>query len=450
MSFENRICGECVSDPYLQNQIRASAERLEACDYCHAHHPTIELYALAQQCDSVIEHFYDVSSLCDDVVIRERTPKDQPLADLLTGLLGGSESLREDVTELLDQIWFDRDTMESRYGEDPWFEEATRHPEALSKAWQQMERQLRYEARLVNPAATTLLEQVFGSLLYYRTHDGKPVIAEAGPATESNTFFRARVFSTVEDVQTALTHPERHLGPPPQGIGPAGRMNCAGVAVFYGAGDRVTALCEVRPPVGSYVAIGEFKVVQALRLLDLNAQAAIGPGCRGSPFDPATKKATEHGQFLKTLTRTLTMPVVPELQHRDYLITQAIADFLATHPVLQLDGILFPSAQRVKPPVPQQYFNVILFNKAATVAHANSKASPPYGVRLFEYEEGTPHFAPQIYPAAPQPQYPSARNSTSKSPALELNLGTIEIHEIRAVEVTTHSHHVFQHPGPAS
>lgn len=103
-----------------------------------------------------------MSSLTDAVVIHDHTPKGEPLDEVLERLLGGCEALRADVAELLGEIWFDRDSLESRYGEDPWFVEATRHPEALSAAWRKMEHQLRQDAGLRNPAVTSVLEDVFG------------------------------------------------------------------------------------------------------------------------------------------------------------------------------------------------------------------------------------------------------------------------------------------------
>jgi len=50
-------------------------------------------------------------------------------------------------------------------------------------------------------------------------------------------------------------------------------MNARGVSVFYGAIDPRVALAEVRPPVGSRVAVARFEIIRPLRLLDLNALA---------------------------------------------------------------------------------------------------------------------------------------------------------------------------------
>jgi hypothetical protein len=65
--------------------------------------------------------------------------------------------------------------------------------------------------------------------------------------------------------------PDRHLGSPPSGAAAAGRMNARGISVFYGANDPRVALAEVRPPVGSRVAVARFEIIRPLRLLDLTA-----------------------------------------------------------------------------------------------------------------------------------------------------------------------------------
>jgi len=234
MPIENRICSDCVSDDYLRKAIQSSSELSQECDYCGELKPTIDMWDLAKRCDDVIDAFFEVSSLTHAVVVYDKTPAGMPIAELLERLLGGPERMREDVAELLGDIWFDRDSGEWRYGDDdPWFVEATTFPESLSDAWRAMERQLRHEARLVNPAVAAMLEEVFGPVLHYQTREGKVVIVEVGPGSELNTLFRAREFQTLDELGDALTHPERHLGPPPEGKGPAGRMNCAGVPVIH-------------------------------------------------------------------------------------------------------------------------------------------------------------------------------------------------------------------------
>nr|WP_282103289.1 RES domain-containing protein [Pseudomonas sp. PNPG3] len=49
--------------------------------------------------------------------------------------------------------------------------------------------------------------------------------------------------------------------------------------------------------------------------------------------------------FLRYLHRVITLPVLLGLE-RDYLTTQVIAEYLATHCIPQIDGVVFKSAQK--------------------------------------------------------------------------------------------------------
>jgi len=60
--------------------------------------------------------------------------------------------------------------------------------------------------------------------------------------------------------------PDRDMGAPPSSLPAAGRMNAKGISTFYGATDPQIALAEVRPPVGSQVAIAYFEIIRPLRL----------------------------------------------------------------------------------------------------------------------------------------------------------------------------------------
>lgn len=111
MPSDKRICGACVSDEYLKAEIAKSGAVDQACDYCEAVCPTIDMWSLAERCDSVIESFYEVSSLADSVIIYERDPEGEELPEILDRLLcppqqatgccnGGTSAGVEVVSEL--------------------------------------------------------------------------------------------------------------------------------------------------------------------------------------------------------------------------------------------------------------------------------------------------------------------------------------------------------------
>ncbi len=263
--MDNRICATCVSDDYLKTFILESPVVIESCDYCNMVAPTISMYELAGQCDAMIDMFYDPTNMPGDDGFEPDPPEGDSLLDILQEEVGSDERATKDLEEMLGELWFDVSSMEHKYGEDPHFVGRRKFEEPLVGVWEKMERSLRHEARLVNPTVTNVLEEVFGGIHADTSTDGKLVVVTAGPKLAIDHLYRARVFQTIDAMEEALAHPERNLGPPPEGKGAAGRMNAKGVSVFYGSTVKDVALAEVRPPVGSHVAIVKFKLLRPLR-----------------------------------------------------------------------------------------------------------------------------------------------------------------------------------------
>ena len=156
----------------------------------------------------------------------------------------------------------------------------------------------------------------------------------------------------------AMKRPDLELSAPPAWAAAAGRMNARGISAFYGATAPEIALAEVRPPVGSRVALAKFNIIRPLRVLDLAALGEVME--RGSIFDPDYAYRLGRMMFLRTLSNRMARPVMPDDQEMEYLPTQAIADYLSTEGQVPLDGILFPSVQ-----VGGNGSNVVLFHKAS-------------------------------------------------------------------------------------
>lgn len=447
MPGDKRICSECVSDDFLKGTIDQSQDADQACDYCDGVRPTIDMASLAEICDEVIENFYQVSSLSDAVIHYGWPAEGDDLRDVLDSLLEPPTEALDDLVELLGELWFDYSSHEHKYGEDPSFIERSNLEWALSHAWGQMEESLRHEARYLNPTAANLLEDIFGAILHDRTHQNGSVVVELGTGSEYDTLYRARVFQTPVAMENAFGHPERHFGPPPPGIGSAGRMNAKGVPVFYGATKPDIAVSEVRPPVGSHVVVAQFKIIRSLKVLDLRQLGTVRLKPASSLFDPETVVQSARRDFLRVLTRNIIKPVVPELEDHQYVVTQAIADFLATHPKLNLDGIIFPSAQHPDE-TDQPGSNVILFSKASGVLYSDERYGKRTHIHLYEYDEDSPHgrLEPSISTKEPPlekgPNIWSGNAPEVHQPALQLDLDAISIFEIKGVKYEFSSYNV--------
>lgn len=226
-------------------------------------------------------------------------------------------------------------------------------------------------------------------------------------------------------------------------------MNAHGIAVFYAALDAETALAEVRPPVGSKVAIAEFKIIRPLRLLDLAALRGIDT--KGSIFDPETLPKQQRSGFLATLSERLSAPVMPGDEASEYLTTQVVADYLAN--VADLDGIIFPSVQ-----TGGSSSNVVLFRHAARVIEEPTTEIGTFATLQMHDSDGIhpeylvvkaqkPAESADNQDVTMKPEFPSLYDEAvvppnEPDPALKIDLAKISIYHVEAVRYEHRSHAV--------
>jgi|APEBP8051073352_1049397.scaffolds.fasta_scaffold02107_3 RES domain. len=367
-----RICFQCVGESYLSEEIKQNG-RIEQCFYCHQ---AAESYAIREMADRLAtafeHHFYrtpDQPHPWQERLLADRESDDQwdrdgyPVADAIEDAAEIPEDAANDVLAVLDDRHCDYELSqmgeETEFSPDSYYDQIGPSDDTWQEEWRTFEQSLKGEARFFNRIAASHLASVFGGVDRLLTADGRPPVVGAGPGLEIGHLYRARVFQSDDKLKEALGRPDLHLGSPPASLASAGRMNARGIAVFYGATEANVAVAEVRPPVGSKVAVARFNITRALRLLDLTTLENVQDG--GSIFDPALKRRLERIAFLQSLGKRITRPIMPDDEAFDYLATQAIADFLATENDPLLDGIIFPSAQA------KDGRNVVLFQKAARV-----------------------------------------------------------------------------------
>ncbi|GEM_PF-698059 len=435
------ICADCVGEPHLQCLVQDAATSENSCEFCDVDAPAADLWVVAELCEKVIDTFFEESSNTMAVIHFGRTPAGSDLQTTISELTGIPQDAVEVVVEHLSELWYDEGSGQSRYGDDdPWFVLKPSMAEPLGFSWREMEDSLRSEVRYFNPKALALLDMIFGEITNDQDQEGRSVVLEAGPGTSLKTLYRGRVFQTEDALIAALRWPERFLGSPAVGVGAAGRMNGQGQPAFYGATHPEICIAEVRPPVGSLIALAAFDVIRPLRLLDLRRLATVELRPNASLFDPDTLLAAQRRDFLRTLGDRLSAPVVPEQQDRDYLVTQAVADYLAAHATLNVDGIIYPSAQSRIPGELPAGDNVVLFRKACDVSNSDGDGNTAE-ISLWEYEEDGPgrRFRPSIHFISRAAMWPSQREV---QPALSLVQDSIVIHDISAVRYFSKPHTV--------
>lgn len=457
-----KICYQCVREPYLREEVRSSGRRRK-CTYCEHTRKSYLIGEMAERIDLVFEeHFirtpsepnaWESAMHRDEEIDYEWDREGEPIIDAITNAAEIPESAARDIQAILEYQFSDYEAAhsgeETEYAADSRYAERGVSDTGWQHEWQQFERTLKTEARYFNRAAERHLTEVFDGIADMKTHDGRAIVKDAGPGTEMTTVYRARVFQSNTRLEEALKRPDKHIGSPPSEAARAGRMNAHGVSLFYGATDPMVALAEVRPPVGSQVVVARFEIIRPLRLLDLTALRAVHP--TGSIFDPALPGRLERATFLRSLSQRIIRPVMPDDEAFEYIATQAVADFLA----IELDGIVFPSAQ-----AGGTGLNVVVFHRAARVEPLDLPEGTEISARLGQsYEEGwEPEYS--VIEEVP-PEADTVIDGTSRLPvdlfmdptagswdsdprqaALRIVLDDVAVHIVQAVDFQTDRHRV--------
>jgi len=463
------ICCECVGEPYLAQQIE-NAGQTGDCSYCGQALPRIPVEELADRIETAFaEHYVCTSAypdswqeraMADSESTYEWEREGQSVLEAIEEAASIPSEAAADVLEILDNRHGDFDSAamgeETEFSSDTYYEEKGASAQGWHEDWQSFEQSLKTEARFFSRSAAELLARVFGHIDTLRTKPRRPLVVDAGPNRKLTHLYRARAFQSADRLEEALCRPDLHLGSPPARLASGGRMNARGISVFYGATNASVALAEVRPPVGSMVAVAKFSIIRPLRLLDLTALDCVNDG--GSIFDPSLKSRLERVAFLRTLGERITRPVMPDDEDFDYLATQAVADFLATENEPRLDGIIFGSAQS------KTGRNVVLFHEAARVDEMQFPLGTEIEARTGYGTEGGWEIDYDVSEAVPKPKAPAPPSDDGdllafispphmvcredrdfREAALRVDAGAVEVHHVEWVKVNSTSFPVSRH-----
>lgn len=374
---ENQVCHECIGEAYLASLVETEGRRRK-CSYCKERLKAVTLDALADHIERAFEQHFERTTRDPDG-IQWAMMKDKELdydwereGELAVWAITGAAEVDEDIATDLQIVLNDRhaDMEAAMIGEETEFDDEIHYEQILPSSrewherWYEFERTLKEESRFFSRTCQDQLEAIFAGIDNMQTRAGVPVVEVLGSDDGQAVLHRARVFYRDEELEEALKRPDLLLAPPPPAVATAGRMNAKGVSVFYGASSVDGALAEVRPPVGSKVAVGQFRPIRPLRLLNLSALQGVS--IQGSIFDPSYADALARMGFVRTLSNRMSRPVMPTDVDFDYLPTQAVADFLANHRDYNLDGVRFTSVQ-----TGGASDNIVLFHKAARVRPLN-------------------------------------------------------------------------------
>lgn len=190
-----------------------------------------------------------------------------------------------------------------------------------------------------------------------------------------DVLFRARIGIDEMLVKPDILEKDRHrvaipykgskIGAPKPSIANDGRFNRKGTSYLYLASSLETAINEIRPSVGHYVSIGQFKINKEVKLIDFT---------KLDFYDYAfSDNAIEQYVKLMNLAKIMSIPN-PDKQ---YNITQCFADAVMD---LGYDGIKFFSS------VADLSYNIVLFYSGNASYVEDSGQAVHIGGLKYEFE----------------------------------------------------------------
>ncbi len=463
------VCHRCVSDEMLVAEIKQSGSKAK-CTFCGRRGAkTWSIQTLADRIEPVFhENFvlspsapegYELFLHMDKESTYEWTREGEPPNEVIQSMAGITEEIADAVIAELDsrQHWNHHDDPgeEDPFGYEARYVQTVADGNRLQQWWASIKEDVTHKSRFFSSAVLQFLTTIFEGLEHLEGHHGPAVITKGTEAL----LYRARVAKNHGEVKQFLLKRESELGAPPRKVAPAGRMNAAGISVFYGATEVSTCIAEVRAPVGSSVIVTGFRPLRPLRLVNLKAFDRLF--ARGSMFRPGFQEEAERFAFMRRLSLQLSAPVLPSDEALDYVVTQVICEYLAT---LQprLDGLIYPSTQSGG-----EGSNVVLFSHACKVSPPDAKTARnkvtitqmsededdvEYVVHLASGADAAPTTENDEFPidealleqgfAGWVPHGSASAELTETLPTLELVATELEVVEVRAVKFETRRYQV--------
>lgn len=146
--------------------------------------------------------------------------------------------------------------------------------------------------------------------------------------------YRARIWNQ----QRRINHGDMTAPPPEKTRN--NRMSPQGISFFYGALDEATAISEIRPAVGDEVAVGTFKALRSLRVMDLTFEEWVDEG----PLSIFHELYAFHFEefvkpFMKHFAGSIARPLRTTDSDLEYVPTQVLTEFLRMTVFRPLDAL---------------------------------------------------------------------------------------------------------------
>ncbi len=334
--IDKNVCGNCFGEPFIKRHIKSNGKKGK-CSYCEK---KINILSFTDVIEVIS---YGFSYLFEDAADERPYDKDGEHGfygntynhydifwDDHLGLLLDNDELNEDIKSMFDEyIVYGCKNEYNSFNDD------------CKSAWLNFQRVVKHQARFVfhfknkfdnysyiDPLSTLELVQ--------------DLIKELNLFTElkkNTVLYRCRQHEKKNEITEA-----KHLASSPLEYSLTnGRMNPAGIAMFYCSKNKNITIKEVvdeSDPEKRYYSTGIFRTKEKIRLVDLSNLPALP-----SIFDRNKNKYIETIEFLNDFITDVIKPINDTDSIIEYIPTQIITEYIRYNLELDVQGIMYPSSK---------------------------------------------------------------------------------------------------------
>ena len=330
------ICSQHIKDDFIKKYIKNNGTKGK-CDYCDKRINVVELSVVLELLITGIDYLFEDPNESRYLNKEGLHGLDGNTFDFYDLWYEDYLDLRINDTTLFEDIYnyLSNDRLYcylDEYGSETDF---------LNDSWSHFKRIVKHKARfvfhfndifsnynLVDPIS--ILDKVQNSIIKFH------LITEL---KKNTALYRCRQHKTEKEVKLA-----KHLASAPQNLSKAnGRMNPAGISMFYSSKSKELTIKEVvdftdksRP----FFTTGIFRTNEPLKLVDLTDLPIPG-----SIFDSSANIDIDTIAFLNGFIKDITKPINYADSIIEYIPTQIVTEYIRFNPKLDVDGIIYPSSK---------------------------------------------------------------------------------------------------------
>ena len=346
------VAPNCFSDENLRAVLTEMC-RGGFCSYTGERGDVVPMNSLRDYMRNYIFRYYDDPDQCDLYLANsfldkdDEDDKDSPFVSMGSYLVTKDTKRFETTKELLDEVGLltnyeelNKDLVEV-FGEHWWVEKepfVISLGEELSMKWNQFSYNVMHKQRF-----TFLANKEFKGILETTDNGLCDILTELGSIINKHSLCRKisedTVIYRVRPLNKKVEHTFKEITCPPDSAAKQNRMSPAGVSMFYGGFDKITALKEGsdKGDGKGWFLTGEFLPSRPLKVLDLTALP------QNITF---WLEGFEELAFLKSFHKEITRHIDrDERIHVEYVPSQVFTEYLRyMYSANPLDGMIYNSS----------------------------------------------------------------------------------------------------------